>query len=247
MVLQGDIFRPMEEAFRSGSLLMSDEARRAGDALTTAWGDWPLNWGLVIASALALAFSIPSLYRIFPHIAKCFSRWRWNLTIEASLQLARTRDAIAFLCIVPFCLTVGRYRLFDPEFFGRLIPEGWRTLAILGVFVAYFLVRTLIYLAAESRAHALSTFQTARRAERNYFVILTFFLLATAGIFYAFRAEESTVRTALFVVLALVYAVFLWRKAQILDSSCNPLTTFLYLCALEFLPTGMLVAAALCL
>ena len=246
MLLQGELFRPMEEAFRSGTLLMGDEARRAGEALSVSWGDIPLNWGLVIASALALAFSIPSLYRIIPHIFKCFSRWRWNLTIEASLQLARTRDSIALLSIVPFCLIVSRFRLFDPAFFGR-VPETWRTLAVIGVFLAWYLIRSLLYLAAEARASHLSTFQTARHAERNYFVILTFFLFAVVGVLYAFRAAEETIRIVLFVTMGLVYLVFLVRKFQILSSSFSPLSTFLYLCAIEFLPLGMLVAAGLCL
>ncbi len=246
MVLQGDLYRPMEEAFRSGTLLLDDQARRAGEALSVGWGDAPLNWGLVIVSALALAVSIPNLYRILPHIAKCFSRWRWNLTIEASLQLSRTRDGIALLCVVPFCLIVSRFRLFEPAFFER-VPRDWRTLAVIAVFLAWYLVRSLFYLAAEARVSHLQTFQTARKAERNYFVILTFFLLAATLILYAFRSAEATIRIVLFVTMGLVYLLFLWRKSQILASSCSPLSTFLYLCALEFLPLGMLVAAGLCL
>ena len=245
-MLQKELFRPMEEAFRAGTLERGDQARRAGEALSLSWGDFPLNWGLVIASALALAFSIPSLYRIVPHIFKCFGRWRWNFTIEASLQLARTRDGIALLCVVPFCLIVSRFRLFEPAFFDR-VPRDWRTLAIVGVFLAWFLIRSLLYLAAEARASHLSTFQTARKAERNYFVILTVFLLAVAGILYAFRSAEETVRIVLYVTMGLVYLLFLVRKFQILGSSFSPLSTFLYLCALEFLPLGMLVAAGLCL
>lgn len=243
MVLQ---ILPAEEAFRSGRLLMGSEALRSGAAMAPAWGDYPLNWGLVILSALALAFAIPSLYRIFPHVFKCLSRWRWNFTIEASLQLARTRDTIFLLSIVPFCLVVSRYRLFDPDCFGR-IPEAWRTLAVIGTAFLYHLVRSLIYFAAQTRVSAVATFQTARRSERNYFILLTFFLLLTAGVLFAFRASETGIQGALFGVLGVIYALFIWRKAEILLSSCNPLSTFLYLCALEFLPTGMLVAACLCL
>ena len=243
MVLQ---FLPAEEAFRSGSLLMGREAVRSGAAAAAAWGDWPLNWGLVVASALALAFAIPSLFRILPHVFKCLGRWRWNFTIEASLQLARTRDSIFLLCIVPFCLVASRYRLFDPALFGR-IPAAWQTLAVFGVLVVYHLVRTLIYFAMSTRVSAQGAFTTARRAERNYFILLTFFLLLTAGVLYAFRVSEDSVRPVLYVVLGVMYGVCLWRKAQILHSSCAPLSTFLYLCALEILPTGMLIAAALCL
>ena len=247
MVLQGDIIRPMEEAFESGRLLMGADAQRAGEALVRAWGDYPLNAFLILASALVLAFNIPNLYRIFPHLAKGFSRWRWHFTIEDSLQLARTWDAVALLCIVPCCLVLSRYRLVGTEWTDRLVPEAWRTLAVLGILLAWYLVRSLVYLLAETRATHLSAFQTARRAERNFFIILTFLLLAGASILYAFGAEEHSIQTTLFVIAGVVYAVFLLRKGEILASVCNPLTTFLYLCALELIPTGMLIAACLCL
>lgn len=239
-------FRPAEEAFRAGRLLMGDEAIRSGAWSATAWSDWPLNWGLVVASALALALSLLSLYRILPHVFKCLGRWRWNLTIEASLQLARTRDSIFLMCIVPFCLVASRYRLFDPALFAR-VPEAWRTLAVIGALLLYHLVRSLIYFAASTRFPSQATFTTARHAERNYFILATFFLLVAAGVLHAFQTPEASLRAVLYSVLALMYALFLGRKAQILHSSCAPLSTFLYLCALEILPTGMLVAAACCL
>ena len=244
--LQADWYRPMEEAFRSGTLAMSDEAVRAGQALGGAWGDYPLNWGLIIVAALAFAFNIPNLYHIFPHLAKSFSRWRWNFTIEDSLQLARTRDLIALLCVAPFCLVVGRYRLVDPDFFG-LLPEDWRTLEVLGMLLAWLLVRSLIYLLLETRVTNAGTFQVARRAGRNFFIILTFVLLAVAGVCYCFGAPDGTVRKALYIAAGVVYMAFLLIKGEILNSVCNPLTTFLYLCALELIPAGILIAACLCL
>lgn len=247
MILQGGFYLPMEEAFESGKLLMSDEVRRAGEALTRAWGDYPVNATLAVLSALVFAFSISNFYYIFPHLAKCFSRWRWNFTIEGSLRLSRTRDAFAFLSFIPFCLVASRYRLIDPELLGRLVPEGWRALGILAIMVSWTLLRILIHLVVETRTHNLNAFQTARKAERTYFTLLTLILLATAGIFYAFGAEDSTIRTALIVASIVTYIVFLINKGEIFASFCNPLTTFLYLCALEFLPTGMLVAACLCL
>ena len=273
ILLQTDLYRPAEEAFRAGALAMSDQARRVGEAMGVSWGDHPLNWALVIVSALAFAFSIPSLYHIFPHIVKSFSRWRWNLTIEASLQLARTRDGIALLCVLPFCLIFSRYWyalagsgraaatagaeaagvsggvgawLQGLDLWSR-VPEGWFTLAVLGLLVTYFLLRTLIYLLLETRAAHLATFQVARKAERNFFISLTFILLAGVGILYAFQAAERTIRLFILVATGLVYLVFLFRKGQILGSVCAPLTTFLYLCALEFLPTGLLIAACLLL
>lgn len=246
MLLQGDLYRPMEEAFRSGNLVMSDQAGRAGEALAHAWGSYPLNWILLILSALVLAFNIPNLYRIFPHVAKSFSRWRWNFTIEASLQLARTRDNVAFCCIVPLSLVLSRYRMVGIDRLAWL-GEDWRTLVVLGILLAYFLIRTLLYFVLETRTPSPANFQVARRSERNFLIILTFVMLGVMGILYAFGAEELTIRRCLYIALAIVYAVFLWIKGEILNSFCNPLTTFLYLCALEILPTGLLIAACLCL
>lgn len=265
--LQTELYKPMEEAFRSGTLVMPDQVQRIGEGLATAWGDQPLNWVLVIVSAFAFAFSLPSLYHIFPHIAKCFSRWRWNFTVEASLQLSRTRDAFALLCVIPFCLIVSRYRLvggalpgdmtIGPPAGGSLlsgridllsrVPEAWFTLAVLGVFVAYYLLRTVTYLLLETRFFNAGAFQVARKAERNFFVSLTFILLAGTGILYAFKAAEGTIRLFLWIATGAVYLVFLVRKSEILASVCNPLSTFLYLCGLEFLPTGLLIAACLLL
>lgn len=266
-LLQTELYRPMEEAFRSGALVMSDQAQRLGEGFVSAWGDQPLNWVLVIVSAFAFAFSLPSLYHIFPHIAKCFSRWRWNFTVEASLQLSRTRDGIALLCVIPFCLIVSRYRLIGGTLpsdmvigppaggtllSGRLdllsrVPQGWFTLAVLGVMMAYYLLRTVVYLLLETRFYNAGAFQVARKAERNFFVCLTFILLAGTGILYAFKAAESTIRLFLWIAMGVVYLLFLVRKSEILASVCNPLTTFLYLCGLEFLPTGLLIAACLLL
>ena len=106
---------------------------------------------------------------------------------------------------------------------------------------------TVVYKLLETRVFNAGAFQVARKAERNFFVSLTFFLLLGTGILYAFRAAEGTVRTFLWITMGVVYLLFLIRKGEILASVCNPLTTFLYLCALEILPTGLLIAACLLL
>ncbi len=46
-------------------------------------------------------------------------------------------------------------------------------------------------------------------------------------------------------VSAFIYALYMLRKFQIFASGFSILTCFLYLCALEIIPTGLLVASAL--
>ena len=59
-----------------------------------------------------------------------------------------------------------------------------------------------------------------------------------------FGMDAVIIRKLYWIELALFYGVFLIRKCQILSTFCNPFTTFLYLCALELLPTGLLAASA---
>ena len=51
-------------------------------------------------------------------------------------------------------------------------------------------------------------------------------------------------KNAILWISALTYLLHLVRKLQILSSSCSIFAGFLYLCALEILPTGVLVTSA---
>ena len=69
-------------------------------------------------------------------------------------------------------------------------------------------------------------------------------ILLTGMLLSMFGMDAVIIRRLYWVELAFFYGVFLIRKCQILSTFCNPFTTFLYLCALELLPTGLLAASA---
>ena len=81
----------------------------------------------------------------------------------------------------------------------------------------------------------------------NSFILLCLLLLPTVGILGLCGVDEAVIRLVVFVEITFFYALAVLRRGNILLSVCNPLTTFLYLCGLEFLPTGLLVASALVL
>jgi hypothetical protein len=56
---------------------------------------------------------------------------------------------------------------------------------------------------------------------------------------------DADVRNAMLWVSAFIYALFLIRKTQIFSTSCSIFAAFLYLCALEMIPTGILVVSAI--
>ena len=67
----------------------------------------------------------------------------------------------------------------------------------------------------------------------------------TAGGVLSFVGTDTEViKTAMIWISAFTYALFLLRKTQIFSSSCNFFSAFLYLCALEIIPTGILVVPA---
>ena len=76
-------------------------------------------------------------------------------------------------------------------------------------------------------------------------LLISFFLLFLAGaLLKAFSCDERLTRTVLVWIMAISYLFYIIRRGQIFSSSCNPFTTFLYLCSLELLPTAALVLSA---
>ena len=87
--------------------------------------------------------------------------------------------------------------------------------------------------------------RTAIKVSNTFFIILTLILLATGGTMAFLDIEENTIRLATLWISVCIYTVHLLRKLQIFNSSCSVFTAFLYLCALEIIPTGTLVVSAL--
>jgi hypothetical protein len=71
--------------------------------------------------------------------------------------------------------------------------------------------------------------------------------LATVGILYLAGVDDLIINRFLLIESGVIYLIYLLRRGQILSLSCNPLTTFLYLCGLELLPTALLVVSAVIL
>ena len=68
-------------------------------------------------------------------------------------------------------------------------------------------------------------------------------LLAVIVIARVFGASYVVARISVIVALALSYIVFLIRKTQIMSNACGQVAAFLYLCSLELLPAGLLIAS----
>ena len=172
-------------------------------------------------------------------------RARGSNALENSVKVSRDRNLVAAVFLIPAVLLIYRYRLYDPGFLQGLDPNS-RLLVVAGVFGGYLLLRFLLYLWARPRRR-YDDYQMAYRAGYTFFILLMMLSLVTVGILWLLHSSDLTVKTFLLVEAAVVYFLYLIRRGQILSTSCKPLTTFLYLCGLELLPTAALVLTAVIL
>ena len=199
---------------------------------------------LALISLLIALLLLKTMVGVFPSLVACLTRWKESVNLDASVQLSRNRDITSLALVIPFCLTVTRFRLYDPHFMVGLNDNG-RLAVTIGILIGWMLLRTFLEHLLRPRKGNPKAYGTARKAAYTYLCILTLLLMLTGGIMAFVDAAPETIKTALLWISATIYAVLLLRKTQILISSYSFFASFLYLCALEIIPTGALVASAI--
>jgi hypothetical protein len=201
---------------------------------------------LALISLIIIIILLKRLVNIYPSLLACMMRWKENVNLEMSVKLSRDRNILAVALVIPFCITAFRFGLYSPSFL-----EGFNEtvgLAItIGVFVAYILLRWILTAICRSKKSRKSAYSTSVAASRTFFIILTLLLMAIGGIMSFIGVDSKTIKDAMIWISGAIYLLFLLRRIQIFASSYNFFTVFLYLCALEIIPTGVLVTSAMIL
>ena len=206
----------------------------------------PLSMQIAVVVFVVLAIAtLKRFMQVVPFLLDSMFRARGSSALEGSVRVSHDRNLTALVLLIPAVLTVFRYRLWNPLFLERFSPDA-RFGLVAAALVVFLLVRYLLHLWLKPRRHT-DTWWLGYRTGHTWFILLMMLVLPTLGILYLFQVNDLTVKWFILVELGLVYALFLLRKAQILALSCNPLLTFLYLCALEILPASMLVVSDLLL
>ncbi len=199
---------------------------------------------LALISVLIMITLLRRLVNIFPSLMACMIRWKESVNLESSVKLSYDRSIIAVGMIIPFCLVAERFRLYNPSFMDGL-NENLRTGLTFGIFAAYLLIRLLASMMVRTRKGRKKIFDTASKAAYTFFIILSLLLVILGGILSFTGVPDEVTKSAMLWVSAFIYALFLLRKTQIFASSFSIVTSFLYLCALEIIPTGILIAPVL--
>lgn len=228
--------------FKSGELLLEQSPSPAVESA----GGTPVLMGILVTVFVVLALLlVKNFLHVLPFLWDSVFRARGSVALENNVRVARERNQQVFVLMIPAILFIYRYRLYDARFLQSL--EGnWRLAAVAGVFLAYLLLRFLMYLILKPKRRS-DHYRMAHRAGFTFFILLLLPAITGVIILYFFRANDFIIKSFLYILAALTYLVFLVRKSQILSLSCNPLLTFLYLCGLEILPTGALIATAVLL
>ena len=240
------VILPATRAFASGTLEMPDSISAGYAESVQAWSSFPVNMVLVIIATLLMFLTIRIFLNIAPLLFDSLSRWKACVNIDASVQLKGDRNTLATIITLPIALVADRFGFFNADILDN-IPEAWSSPVTLGIILVWLLVRHMAFYFCMLRAPRPETFRTANTSFFNYWILAGLLLVLTAGVISFTDIPDASGRSILLYELAVVYFVAILRKSQILLSYCGPLTTFLYLCALEFIPTGALIAGCILL
>ena len=204
------------------------------------WSDILPNRIAVVVAAVLLLLEITDIIMLFPHLMRCIPFWKGNLELEHSVSVSRTRNTVALVAGFMFCIAADACSLFDPSW--RAMAPQWARLGItMAIFAGFVLLRGLFYLISPLRSRSYEYACAVRHTFFNFFILYSFLAVLSAILLFAFGAGAGAVRVVLIVEAAAVYLVDILRTTQILSSKYGVFATILYLCALEFLPAGILI------
>jgi len=233
----------IDSLFRSGELLMPTEPSGFVSETVHQWSDTPVAGLLVVIFTILAIINIRNFITILPSLQESFLRYRGSYNLETRVRLMRARSIVSMVLIIPFCLIAHRYTLLHFDFLDNINPN-FGVLATCGIFLAYAVLRWLMVWQLEPKRKSREAYQVAHRASHTFFIIMTSAELVAIGILSIAGASDELIRSVLQYIVGFVYLVYVWRRIQILDLAFSSFIIILYLCALEILPTGLLLAAA---
>ncbi|MDO5442222.1 MAG: DUF4271 domain-containing protein [Bacteroidia bacterium] len=232
---------PAAQAFLSGRLDMPVNIQASGGNTVMEWADYPSDYIPVMVAVILILATLKALMGLFPLLLDSASRWKGCITIDSSIRLKSDRNLLGLIWLLPYVLIADRYNLLTAGILDS-VPPQWHVSATAGVIAAWFFLRFTGYLLCSLRVKRPETFRTAHKCIFNYVILLAALLSVAAGIFSITGISENGARTVVLYGSIAFYLLTVLREMQILGTFCGQFRTFLYLCALEILPTGALIA-----
>ena len=182
---------------------------------------------LVLLAVVCVAMALHQYFRVAEDVWGALLNWKVVYRLEFNWKNARARNIAALCLLVPFGLLLGKY-----------VQPLWKCYALLA---GYVLVREGVGVLLPMRMLDQEWRGGVRRTLWTYFLPFFAVFLVTSLLGGAFGWE---VRAAHMVETALLFLLDFVAVFKILRGGYSLFPTFLYLCALEILPLGVLVAFA---
>jgi len=235
---------PADSAFFKSTLQLetASEGFMAQSGQNALWTDSWIMMATVAICLLSAVLALRKTVNITPSVIACIFRWKENVNLEYSLKLRRDRDLISILCFLPFCFTLSVNGVINPSY----VPEdahAFRLLVTICSIALYFFLLNLLSELFKEKSFPKDMFNTARHCIFTYYILVTGIIILSSGILSLFGAGQSLSRGVIIWEMSLIFIVFLYAKLQIFASFCKVFPTFLYLCALDLIPTALLVAS----
>ncbi len=235
---------PADSAFVGGNMVLPDSSVPSV-FMAAGWDCNRLVVTLVAFLLLVAIFNGRKILNLFPSLVGCLLRWREAMNLENSVTMVRDRNFMFFLLLLPVFLILAVYRVYCPDFLCGL-DEPLYYLSVSGIFAAYFLLRDILNYVMKPRSLSKAKiYGMCRLSFRSYFIITELLVSLTFVFFSVFPVDGTLAPAVILGEISLSYIVFLLRKIQILANNFSVLSSILYLCGLEFLPTVLLLISGL--
>ena len=234
--------RDAAQAFLRGDIAM-DPAASEIPAILPVWGDSLINCCLVSALIIAFIILLQQFVEIFPYIFGGMLRSKPVMNLENNVRLGRERNQLAALAIMTIAVIFARFDVISLRFMEKF-TYGISTLLVTGMILAALLVRRIMVKSFEPKRRTKEYYRAANNLFYNFCILLATLMATTIAICILSEANELIVRKILLYEIMGIGILFSLRKIEISSNFCNLLVGFLYLCALEIFPAGLLVAAS---
>lgn len=202
-----------------GKLMMPLEATRAMEDSIVEWGDIPLNCWVVIAAVFLLLLNFNNYFRISSLLWAGVFRWKPNVILEDSVQTSGTRNLLSLSFILPICIVTDYF----------LMPES-NMPAVLIAFAGYWLYKFIV-----------AKWTKAKRVDLSFRIVIGTILIVLGLVLSHINLGWELEKGIILGAMGFFFFFQIIREIQFFKTKCRPFRTFLYLCALEFLPLGILL------
>lgn len=195
--------------------------------------------GIAIAFAvLMLLIAAGDIVDLIPSFLLC--AFKENRSIYNSSKLRRSCDRVLLFVAPAFLMVLTPYR-FYPFAVAQSMPLAFLYTCLTAA--AYCFLRFFLRVIFYNGSRGQDYFKGVVFVSHVFLVLGALIVCVVFGVCKLVCVEDSLVRDIIMWTMAGIYVVYLLRVFQVFCSPRGFFSAFLYLCALEIIPTGLLVAS----